>query len=80
MGSVTVRMGDLLASKAQTLVNTVGVMGKGVALTFKHAFPDMYADYVMRCQRQEVRLGEPYVYKRVVYPWILNFPTKEHCF
>lgn len=78
---VTVRMGDLLASKAQTLVNTVntvGVMGKGVALLFKQAFPDMYAEYVVRCSRGEVQLGEPYLYKRVVPPWILNFPTKQH--
>ncbi|MGH8545169.1 MAG: macro domain-containing protein, partial [Gammaproteobacteria bacterium] len=81
MGDVTVRMGDLLASKAQTLVNTVntvGVMGKGVALLFKQAFPDMYEDYVKRCDRGEVKLGEPYLYQRVVPPWILNFPTKGH--
>ena len=81
MGAVTVRMGDLLASKAQTLVNTVntvGVMGKGVALLFKQAFPDMYADYVKRCDRGEVKLGEPYLYQRLVQPWILNFPTKGH--
>jgi len=75
------RIGDLFDSKAQTLVNTVncvGVMGKGIALEFKKRFPDMYKDYVDRCRRGEVHLGKPYLYKRVVPPWILNFPTKDH--
>jgi O-acetyl-ADP-ribose deacetylase (regulator of RNase III) len=74
-------VGDLFASRAQTLVNTVncvGVMGKGVALGFKQRFPGMYRDYVERCRRHEVRLGRPYLYKEVIAPWILNFPTKDH--
>lgn len=79
--NVRVVIGDLFDSDAQTLVNTVntvGVMGKGVALEFKKRFPDMYADYVARCQRHEVRLGEPYLYRRLTPPFVLNFPTKEH--
>jgi len=78
---IKVVTGDLLESKAQTLVNTVncvGVMGKGIALAFKSHFPDMYADYEERCALGEVRLGRPYLYKRVTAPWILNFPTKDH--
>lgn len=78
---ITVLMGNLFESQAQTLVNTincVGVMGKGIALEFKQRFPDMFADYVARCQRGEVRLGRPYLFKRLLPPWILNFPTKEH--
>jgi uncharacterized protein YwgA/O-acetyl-ADP-ribose deacetylase (regulator of RNase III) len=70
---------DMFNSSAQTLVNTincVGVMGKGVALEFRKRFPDMYADYVKACEAGEVRLGRPYVYRRTVPPWILNFPTK----
>jgi uncharacterized protein YwgA/O-acetyl-ADP-ribose deacetylase (regulator of RNase III) len=81
MTRITVRTGNLLESKAQTLVNTVntvGVMGKGVALQFREAFPDMFKDYVRRCEAHMVRLGEPYLYKRLVPPWILNFPTKDH--
>jgi O-acetyl-ADP-ribose deacetylase (regulator of RNase III)/uncharacterized protein YwgA len=77
---VTVKVGDMFQSKAQTWVNTVncvGVMGKGVALEFKRRFPDMYEDYVQRCRLGQVKLGLPYLYKRVVPPWILNFPTKE---
>jgi O-acetyl-ADP-ribose deacetylase (regulator of RNase III)/uncharacterized protein YwgA len=78
---VKVLFGDILKSKAQTLVNTVncvGVMGKGIALKFKERFPDMFNDYVERCNGNEVRLGRPYLYKRLTSPWILNFPTKGH--
>lgn len=78
---VKVLNGDLFESNAQTLVNTVncvGVMGKGVALEFKKRFPEMFDDYEKRCQLHEVKLGRPYLYKRLVPPWILNFPTKEH--
>ena len=81
MARIMVKTGDLFASKAQTLVNTVncvGVMGKGIALEFKARFADMYKDYVQRCQTGEVKLGQPYLYKQLVGPWILNFPTKDH--
>ncbi len=74
-------IGDLFESEAQTIVNTVncvGVMGKGVALGFRTRFSDMYYDYVARCNAGKVRLGEPYLYRRLIPPWILNFPTKEH--
>lgn len=74
-------VGDILKSKAQTLINTVncvGVMGKGIALEFKNRFPDMYEDYVPRCQRGEVKPGVPYVYKTLFPPQIINFPTKDH--
>jgi uncharacterized protein YwgA/O-acetyl-ADP-ribose deacetylase (regulator of RNase III) len=74
-------VGNIFESEAQTLVNTVncvGIMGKGLALEFKKLFPDMYEDYVVRCKAKEVRLGEPYLYRRLLPPWILNFPTKDH--
>ena len=76
-----VHVGNLFDSQAQTLVNTVncvGVMGAGIALEFKERFPDMYEDYVKRCNRGEVKLGRPYLYPRLFPPSILNFPTKEH--
>jgi O-acetyl-ADP-ribose deacetylase (regulator of RNase III) len=76
-----VRKGDLFESGAQTLVNTVntvGVMGKGVALEFKRRFPEMFADYQRRCQAGDVRLGEPYLWRGLVEPWVINFPTKDH--
>lgn len=72
-------IGDILNSKAQTLVNTVncvGVMGKGIALEFKRRFPEMYRDYVGRCNRKEVKVGVPYLFKTLFPPQIINFPTK----
>jgi uncharacterized protein YwgA/O-acetyl-ADP-ribose deacetylase (regulator of RNase III) len=78
---ISVKTGDLLKSKSHALVNTVncvGVMGKGVALAFKKRYPEMYADYVLRCERGEVKLGRPYVYAADDGHLIVNFPTKDH--
>lgn len=75
------KKGNLLESQAHTLVNTVntvGVMGKGIALEFKKRFPDMFKDYEARCEAGLVRLGEPYLYRTLIAPWIINFPTKGH--
>lgn len=81
MNNVTVRTGDLFKSEAQTLtntVNTVGVMGKGIALEFKRRFPQMFEDYLRRCERGEVALGKPYLFKETMFEqWVLNFPTKK---
>lgn len=74
-------IGDLFSSQAQTLVNTVncvGVMGKGVALEFKKRFPATFDDYAARCDRKQVRLGEPYLFRDPGGRPILNFPTKGH--
>ena len=78
---ITVRIGDIFESEAQTLVNTIncaGVMGKGIAADFKVRFPDMFEDYVKQCREGRVELGKPYLYQRLTPPWILNFPTKDH--
>lgn len=72
---------DILQSNAQTLINTVscvGIMGKGIALEFKNRFPEMFEDYVKRCARKEVKPGIPYLYKQLLPPQIINFPTKDH--
>src|SRR6266481_9892836 len=74
-------IGDLFASKAQTLVNTVncvGIMGKGVAQEFKRRYPAMFEDYAARCVRREVRLGKPYLFRDRSGTLIVNFPTKDH--
>jgi O-acetyl-ADP-ribose deacetylase (regulator of RNase III) len=74
-------VGNLFDSRAQTLVNTVncvGVMGKGVAEEFKKRYPAMFKDYVSRCERKAVRLGEPYLYVDAAGARIVNFPTKNH--
>lgn len=76
--------GNLLEAEAQALVNTVntvGVMGKGIALQFKEAFRENYRLYVAACKRGELRVGRMFVTERpgLAGPrWIINFPTKEH--
>jgi O-acetyl-ADP-ribose deacetylase (regulator of RNase III) len=76
--------GNILDADAEALVNTVntvGVMGKGIALQFRQAFPGNYAAYVDACKRQEVTPGRMFVYHtgRLSGPrYVINFPTKRH--
>lgn len=74
--------GNLLKSDVEALVNTVntkGVMGKGLALQFKRAFPEAFRDYDRACRAGEVVVGRMHVVERLASPrYILNFPTKEH--
>jgi O-acetyl-ADP-ribose deacetylase (regulator of RNase III) len=76
--------GNLLDSSAEALVNTVntvGVMGKGIALMFKEAFPDNFNVYEAACKKGEVKIGRMLVTERreLLGPkWIINFPTKKH--
>jgi O-acetyl-ADP-ribose deacetylase (regulator of RNase III) len=76
--------GNLLEADAEALVNTVntkGVMGKGVALQFRRAFPDNYKAYRAACATGEVQLGRMFVFHtgRLEPPrLIINFPTKGH--
>lgn len=76
-----IKIGNLFSSRAKTLVNTVncvGVMGKGIALEFKKRYPDMYDEYVYKCENGVVIPGEPYYYTDLVGNSIINFPTKNH--
>jgi O-acetyl-ADP-ribose deacetylase (regulator of RNase III) len=81
---IEVTRGNLLEAKAEALVNavnTVGVMGKGIALMFKEAFPENFKAYQAACKKKEVRVGQMFVTGRraLIGPkWIVNFPTKEH--
>ncbi|MFY1651882.1 type II toxin-antitoxin system antitoxin DNA ADP-ribosyl glycohydrolase DarG [Solwaraspora sp. WMMB762] len=81
---IEVGHGNLLTADTDALVNTVntvGVMGKGIALQFKRAYPDNFRSYHAACKRGEVRLGQMFVMDRgVIGPrrYIINFPTKEH--
>lgn len=62
-------------------VNTVGIMGKGIALLFKELFPENFKAYAAACKAGEVRVGEMFVTAAVGADgpsWIINFPTKEH--
>jgi len=76
--------GDILKAEADALVNTVncvGVMGRGIALQFKEAFPDNFKAYAAACRRGEVQPGRLFVFDtgRLTKPrYIINFPTKRH--
>ena len=76
--------GDILQDDAQAVVNTVncvGIMGRGIALQFKHQFPDNFKQYAAACKRSEVRPGAMFVCEtgNLTGPrYIINFPTKRH--
>jgi O-acetyl-ADP-ribose deacetylase (regulator of RNase III) len=76
--------GNLLEACTEAVVNTVntvGVMGRGIALMFKEAFPDNARAYEEACKRKEVRVGHMFVTENVAFEgprWIINFPTKKH--
>jgi O-acetyl-ADP-ribose deacetylase (regulator of RNase III) len=78
------RTGDILSDDAEALVNTVncvGVMGRGIALQFKKAFPDNYKAYLEACNKGVVQPGRMFVYEtgKLTPPkFIINFPTKRH--
>ena len=78
------KSGDILKENADALVNTVncvGVMGRGLALQFKNAFPDNFKAYATACKKGEVQPGRMFVYEtgKLTPPrLIINFPTKRH--
>lgn len=72
--------GNLFDSPAKVLVNTVntvGVMGKGIAKTFKDIYPEMFAAYQQLCESKRFDIGNLWLY-RTDNKWVLNFPTKKH--
>lgn len=76
--------GDILAADADALVNTVncvGVMGRGIALQFRNAFPANFEAYATACKLGEVRPGRMFIFETgaLTSPrYIINFPTKRH--
>jgi len=76
--------GNLLDAKAEALVNavnTVGVMGKGIALMFKERFVDNFKQYAAACKAGQVQVGKVFVTtidESDGPRWIVNFPTKQH--
>lgn len=76
--------GNLLEANAEALVNTVntvGVMGKGIALMFKERFAENFVRYASACKAKEVQTGKMFVtelYELGGPRWIVNFPTKQH--
>lgn len=94
--SLYLMKGDMFFSRLQTLtisVNTVGVMGKGLASRAKYQFPDVYVRYEDLCRDRTLQVGKPALVKRETSiaselsdlpiedetgTWFLLFPTKKH--
>lgn len=78
------KTGDIFRADAEALVNTVncvGIMGRGVALQFKNAFPENFKAYEAACKRDELQPGQMFVFETgwLANPrYIINFPTKRH--
>ena len=76
--------GDILKAEAEALVNTVncvGIMGRGVALQFKNAFPANFKAYETACARGDVQPGRMFIFETDLLggpKFIINFPTKRH--
>jgi O-acetyl-ADP-ribose deacetylase (regulator of RNase III) len=81
---IELAQGDILKADVEALVNTVncvGVMGRGIALQFRKAFPDNFTAYALACKAQKVQPGKMFTFnlERLENPrFIINFPTKRH--
>jgi O-acetyl-ADP-ribose deacetylase (regulator of RNase III) len=81
---IELRTGDILNADVEALVNTVncvGIMGRGIALQFKNAFPENFEAYAAACAHDRVQPGTMFVYEtgQLTNPrYIINFPTKRH--
>ncbi len=81
---ITLRQGNLLEARAEALVNTVntvGVMGKGIALMFKERFAENFRLYSAACKASQIQTGKVFVtevHELNAPRWIINFPTKQH--
>jgi len=75
--------GNIIQADVEALVNTVntvGVMGKGIALAFKKAFPNNFKIYKQLCDNKEFNIGDLLITNTGQFrpKYIVNFPTKEH--
>jgi O-acetyl-ADP-ribose deacetylase (regulator of RNase III) len=81
---IAYKIGNILTEDAEALVNSVncvGVMGRGIGLQFKKAFPENFESYAAACKRNEVQPGRMFVFEtgQLTNPrYIINFPTKRH--
>lgn len=81
---IEITRGDILRADAEAIVNTVncvGVMGRGIALQFKKAWPDNFKAYAIACKKNEVHPGKMFIFEtgQLTNPrFIINFPTKRH--
>ena len=80
---IEVTSGDILSAGTDALVNTVncvGIMGRGIALQFKNAYPGNFKVYEAACKRHEVQPGRMFIHETGKFSprFIVNFPTKRH--
>jgi O-acetyl-ADP-ribose deacetylase (regulator of RNase III) len=81
---IEITHGDILTANAEALVNTVncvGVMGRGIALQFRKAFPENFKVYEAACKRGDVHPGKMLICETDLMTgprFIVNFPTKRH--
>lgn len=81
---IELQRGDILQADAEALVNTVncvGIMGRGIALQFRKAFPENYKAYKVVCDRKQLQPGMVLIHdlNRLHNPrYVINFPTKRH--
>ncbi|NBN72558.1 appr-1-p processing domain-containing protein [Proteus sp. G2618] len=81
---IELTQGNLLHANTEAIVNAVncvGVMGRGIALQFKKAWPDNFKAYALACKNKELTPGVMFIYEiqKTTYPrFIVNFPTKRH--
>jgi O-acetyl-ADP-ribose deacetylase (regulator of RNase III) len=71
---------NIFESPAQVIVNavnTVGVMGKGIAKKYKQLYPEMYKQYRYFCEHNMLEIGKLWLYEDET-KWVLSFPTKDH--
>lgn len=83
MANIELRTGDILRADADAIVNTVncvGIMGRGIALQFKNAYPANFKAYKAACDAEQVQPGRMFVFETGKFKprFIINFPTKRH--
>lgn len=84
MAQIELTTGNILKADAQAIVNTVncvGIMGRGIALQYKKAFPANFRAYALACDAGEVQPGRMFVFDTGAFTnprYVINFPTKRH--
>ncbi len=80
--NIHIIQGDMFTTACDMLtvsVNTVGIMGKGLASRFKYMYPEVYVFYEYLCKKKILKLGKPYIFVSENFDRkFLLFPTKGH--
>lgn len=79
------KKGNIFKEEVEAIVNAVncvGVMGRGIALQFKRAFPTNFKEYAVLCKQKEIQPGCMFIFelddRDDSLKYIVNFPTKRH--